>query len=627
MKTKAIAALIALFLAFNLSLHAGQDRPNIVWLVTEDNSIHYLKLYDEGGAAMPTVEKLASEGIVFNNAFSNAPVCSAARSTIISGCYGPRAFSHFHRRSVLVPMPDGLKMFPTYLREAGYYTTNCSKEDYNFIKTEGVWDASSGKASYRNRKPGQPFFHVQNFGTTHEGRLHFSEKQYRNEKTTTDPETVSIFPVHPDTHLFKYTNAKYRDLHMKVDAEMGKFVKQLEEDGVLDDTIIFYYGDHGGVLPGSKGYIYERGVHVPMVVRIPEKWKHLAPFDKAQGRPIATGNRVDGFVQFIDLGPTVLNLAGIEVPKLVDGKPFLGKGVELAELNSRDTAFCYADRFDEKYDFVRTLRKGKYKYMRNYQPFNFDGLQNNYRYKMLAYEEWRDLYEAGKLTPEQAQFFEPRPAEALFDVEADPFETVNLAGKRKYREKLVEMRKAMKEQVRALPDLSFIPEPVLYTDAAKNPVAYGQKHKKRISQLANVADLNLRPFKNATEPLDKALSSNDALKRYWGLVICSSFGKEAAAYADKARELAKSDPDNLVRMRAAEFLGLIGAEDPRPVLIECMKNAKNDEEAAFILNTVTLLHDSNPGYKFTMDRSWVPADWFDKDRSNMIWRYEYLESN
>lgn len=462
--------LLSILAIFANLTFAGQDQPNIVWLVTEDNSIHYLKLYDEGGTDMPNVERLAKNGIVFNNAFSNAPVCSAARSTIISGCYGPRAFSHFHRRSVKVPMPDGLNMFPWYLREAGYYTTNNSKEDYNFIKGEGVWDASSGKASYKNRKPGQPFFHIQNFGTTHEGKLHFSKEQMEKQKTETDPDTVSVFPIHPDTELFRYTNAKYRDLHRQADAEMGKFLKQLEADGLMDDTIIFYYGDHGGVLPGSKGYIYERGLHVPMVVNVPEKWRHLFPAD--------AGTRVDGFVQFIDLGPTVLNLAGVDVPEQMDGRPFLGKNIELEELNSRDTAFGYADRFDEKYDHVRTLRKGKYKYMRNYQPFNVDGLQNNYRYFQMAYEEWRDLYKAGKLTPEQAQFFEPRPAEALFDIEKDPFEMNNLATNRKLRTVLTTMRAALQEQVRSMPDLSFIPEPVLYEEAAANPVALWAKKQE-----------------------------------------------------------------------------------------------------------------------------------------------------
>ncbi len=441
--------LITFFAVFYSFIHAAQDRPNIVWVVTEDNSIHYLRLYSEGGAAMPTIERLADKGLVFNNAFSNAPVCSVARSTIISGCYGPRTFAQFHRRSVKVPMPDGLHMFPWYLRQAGYYTTNNSKEDYNYIKGDGVWDESSNKASFRKREPGQPFFHVQNFGTTHEGKLHFSEEQMRNQKTKTDPETVEVFPFHPDTPLFRYTNAKYRDLHQQVDAEMGKFLKQLEEDGLMDDTFIFYYGDHGGVLPGSKGYIYERGLHVPMVVYVPKNWRHLVPAER--------GSRIDGFVQFVDLGPTVLNLAGLSVPSPMDGKPFLGKGVTLDELNSRDTTYGYADRFDEKYDFVRSIRKGKYKYMRNYLPFNVDGLQNNYRYKMLAYEEWRDLYKAGKLTPEQAQFFEPRPVEALFDVESDPFELKNLAGERQLREVLISMRVALRERERGMPDLSFIP--------------------------------------------------------------------------------------------------------------------------------------------------------------------------
>jgi arylsulfatase A-like enzyme len=130
---------------------SGSDRPNIVWLVTEDNSVHYLRLYGDGGAAMPNLERLAEAGIVFNNAFSNAPVCSSARSTIISGCFAPRLFAQHHRRAVPVPLPGGLRMFPWYLRQAGYYTTNNSKEDYNYIKGEGVWDDSSNTASYRNR--------------------------------------------------------------------------------------------------------------------------------------------------------------------------------------------------------------------------------------------------------------------------------------------------------------------------------------------------------------------------------------------------------------------------------------------------------------------------------------------
>ncbi|NDV61498.1 sulfatase-like hydrolase/transferase [Puniceicoccales bacterium CK1056] len=615
-----IAVLITALIANPLQASTVESqRPNIVWLVSEDNSTHYLRLYDEGGAPMPNVERLAQQGIVFNNAFANSPVCSTARSSIISGCYGPRVFTQFHRRSVLVPLPEGLEMFPAYLRRAGYYTTNNSKEDYNFIKGNDVWDDSSGKASYRNRKPGQPFFHVQNYGATHEGQLHFKREEMESQPTVTDPETVAVFPIHPDTASFRYTNARYRDLHMELDREIGEFIEALRKDGLMEETIIFYYGDHGGVLPGSKGYIYERGLHVPMVVYVPEKWKDLFP--------VEAGTRVDGFVQFVDLAPTVLNLAGVDVPGQMDGLPFLGKGVNHDELESRDTVFSYADRFDEKYDMVRAIRKGQYKYMRNYQPFNVDGLQNNYRFQMLAYEEWRELYKAGKLTSEQAQFFEARPVEALYDLDQDPFELKNLAGDRKYREVLKSMREALQEQVKSMPDLSFIPEPVLFAEAANDPSAYGQNKKKQIARLVGTADLSLKPFKKARKGLARALESKDPLKRYWALIACSSFGTEAESFAGRAREMATGDPDNLVRMRSAEFLALTGLEDPRPVLTDCLKQAKSLEEAALILNTITLLHDSGRGYTFKLDPGWVPAEWLAHRQSNVTRRFAYINKD
>ncbi|MCP4447465.1 MAG: sulfatase-like hydrolase/transferase, partial [Myxococcales bacterium] len=175
---------------------------------------------------------------------------------------------------------------------------------------------------------------------------------------------------------------------------------------------VFYFGDHGGVLPRGKGYIYESGLHVPLVVRVPEKWQHLV--DRKNG------SRAQGFVSFIDFGPTVLNLAGVKVPEQMDGMPFLGEGITAGEVDARDESFGYADRFDEKYEFIRSLRKGKYQYIRYFQPFLPDGLQNNYRYRMLAFTEWRDLYKAGKLSGPELQFFQSKPVEQLFDTEADP---------------------------------------------------------------------------------------------------------------------------------------------------------------------------------------------------------------
>ena len=600
-----------------ISILNAQERPNILWIVTEDNSKHFLKLYDDNGAQMPTIEKLAKNGIVFNNAFSQAPVCSVARSTIISGCYAPRVGAQYHRRMEFAPMPEGLEMFPYYLRKAGYYTSNNSKEDYNFIKSDQVWDESSRQASYQKREANQPFFHVQNFGITHEGQLHFSKEKMESTTTNADPEKMEPFPYHPNTDVYKYTYAWYQDLHQKADAAIAKFLDQLEADGLMESTIIFYYGDHGGVLPRSKGYIYESGLHVPLVVYVPEKWKHLMPVEK--------GSRVNGFVRFIDLGPTVLNLADVDIPKQMDGSAFLGKGINKEMLESRNTVFSYADRFDEKYDLVRAIRKGKYKYMRNYQPFNFDGLFNFYRYKMLAYREWEDLFKAGELTPLQKQFFQARPAEALYDLEADPHEVQNLAEDPTHQEILLELRTALQKKVKALPDLSFFPEPYFLEKGLSNPVAFGQNNREAIAALIDISDLSLLPFKKARKGIKKALKSSDPWKRYWGLIACTSFGKVAAPFYKQAQKLSQKDPEKLVRVRAAEFLGLTGQVQPQSILIEALKACKTQTEANLILNSVALLKDSGFQYSFEIDRSIFPAEWIEKPGDLVNRRMDYIE--
>ena len=591
------------------------DRPNIVWIVSEDNSKHWLRLYEEGGAAMPNIEKLAENGLVFQNAFSNAPVCSVARSTLITGSYAPRIAAQYHRRAAMAPMPEGLRMFPHYLREAGYYTTNNSKTDYN-LSDKGMWDESSNKATYRNRDSEQPFFHVQNFGRTHEGQLHFTEEFMEENATETDPHGIKVFPYHPDTPVFRYTYAKFQDHHIETDAQMGEFLARLKDDGVADDTIVFYYGDHGGVLPRGKGYAYESGLNVPLVVHAPEKWRHLLP--------VNAGRSVDGFVSFIDFGPTVLNLAGVDVPETMDGMPFLGEGVTARDLDRRDEAFGYADRFDEKYDLVRTFRKGKYKYIRNYQPFNFDGLFNDYRYKMLAYREWHAMYQEGELNAVQSQFFEPREAEALYDIEKDPHETNNLADDPKSASVLRDLRQRLTNQVKEISDLSFLPEPAMLSEALSNPVQFGRENQDRIGKLVDTANLSLLPFAKAKSGIAKAFKSNDPWVRYWGAIVCSSFGKEASSFTETAKNLVKNDADNLVRVRAAEFLALIGAVKPQKAIYLSLKNAESEVEANLILNTVTLLQDGQPGYEFNINPGIFPKEWRSNVRGNVSRRLAYF---
>ncbi len=609
-----LATLIfVLQIADNQPAHAD-ERPNFVWLISEDNSKHYLKLFDQHGADTPNIRRLAESGLVFENAYSNSPVCSVARTTLLTGCYAPRIGAQYHRRAKLVPMPKGLNPFPQYLREAGYYTTNRRKTDYNVVAGKKIWNESSNRASWRNRKPGQPFFHKQSFSVSHEGSLHFPRRVFENEKTNTDPKSVFVHPYHPDTKVFRYTNARYRDRIMMMDEQVGKVIKQLEDDGLLDTTFIFYFGDHGGVLPRSKGYAYETGVHVPLVVHIPTKFRHLV-----DQKP---GSKVGGFVSFIDFGPTLLNLAGIGVNKEFDGRPFLGEGVKSDDVEKRNEVFCYADRFDEKYDLVRTIRKGKFKYIRNYQPFNFDGLQNNYRYKMLAYQEWRQLYRQGKLNKAQSHFFEPRPAEELYDLENDPYEINNLAKKEAYRETLELLRDRLTQHVKSTRDLSFFPENYLVENAFQNPTGFGKTNEKRIAELVDIANLSLESSGQKRSRLSQAINSNDPIKRYWGWISCTAGRVESSDFLLKQIQEIKQGENVLVRVRAAEYGAIVHKKDATKAIVDCLKESKDGVEASLILNTLVLLRDGSTGLKFEVKKSDLNSDVLKND--NVKRRLQYL---
>lgn len=585
----ALLLVVVLFSACNSE--KGTGAPNFVWIISEDNSTHYMELFDPHGIATPNIEQMANEGILFTRAFSNAPVCSVARSTLISSCYAPRTGAQFHRKSQEVPLPEDIEMFPAYLRKAGYYTSNNSKEDYNYFKGEDVWDESSRTAHWTNREAGQPFFHKESHPVSHESRLHFEAGLLDSYVSVTDPDKVHVFPNHPNTELFRFTGAYYRDRMLVMDSIVGRVLKELEEAGELESTFVFYFGDHGGVLPGSKGYAYETGLHVPLVVRIPKKFSHLPNMKRGE---------VSGeFVSFVDFGPTLLELAGIEIPQGIDGQPFMG-GKSAGREGERQLSYGYADRFDEKYDLVRTVRKNQLKYMRSFQPFNVDGLQNNYRYRCLAYEQWREMFHAGDLNEIQSQFFLPREPEALYDLEKDPYETINLARNPDYQEALLEMRTLLEDWVKGMPDLSFYPENVLRMHAFSDPVGFGQSHKEDIGALVDLAKLQLLPYEDAREGIDKALSTEDPLSLYWGLIVCSTFGEEAGEFADKAGELCAHE-DLMVRTRAAEFLGLTDLGNPVPVICEALYQSTDGVEALLIMNSLVLLRDGPHSYEFVLE--------------------------
>ncbi|MBZ0256690.1 sulfatase, partial [bacterium] len=334
---------------------ADDDRPNILWITSEDNGPH-MGCYGDSFADTPNLDSLAKKSVIYMNAWSTAPVCAPARTTIISGMYPPSTGSE-HMRS-MSHLPQGFKMYPQYLREAGYYCTNNSKEDYNLEKPGQVWDDSSKKAHFRNRADGQPFFAIFNFTTTHESQI-----RKRPHKQVHDPNKVRVPAYHPDTPEVRQDWAQYYDKMTEMDAQAGEILAQLEEDGLTDNTIIFYYGDHGSGMPRSKRWPYNSGLSVPMILHIPEKYKDLRPPDYKRG------GSSDRLVGFIDLAQTVLSLAGIKPPAHMQGHAFAGKYTQ----PEPEYAYGFRGRMDERYDMVRVVRNQQYLYIRNYMPHKIYG--------------------------------------------------------------------------------------------------------------------------------------------------------------------------------------------------------------------------------------------------------------
>lgn len=598
-----------------------EERPNIVWIVSEDNSAAFMRLFHPQGIETPAIEALASRGITYENCYSNAPVSSAARSTLITGAYAPQAAAHYHRAAVKSELPSDWKMYPQLLQEAGYYTANNAKEDYNWVKPKGAWNMSSRKATWKNRKPRQPFMYVYNMGTTHEGKVLFTEADKARYTLKHKPEDCYVPGNMPQTPLSRYTAAYYADKIAEMDKQVGDVVAKLRKDNLLDNTFIFYFGDNGGVLPNSKGYLSELGVHVPLVVAVPEKFKHLAPSP--------AGSKEKGIIEFVDLTATILNLAGVKAPKYLDGQAFLGKGVTADMVAANDTTYSYCDRLGERSDMVRAVRIGQYKYKRNFQPYSPEGLENNYRYGQLAFQEWRRLFREGKLSPEDAAFYLPKAPEQLFDLSVDPDEKHDLAQDPAYKKVLKKMRHAMTTWQDGMPDLSFIPEVALIERGAmKNPIAYGQAHKKDIKRYRKITNLQLLPWRKAVKPLRKLLTDKDPVARYWALMSASGFGQTAAELQADVQELLKQEQVWWVKMRAYEYL-TIACKLSFTKELEAMQASRTEEwEQKFVANTIRLLEDLE--YTYEPDFTEILPKKYDKSKivqfdDYMIWGTNILK--
>jgi len=423
----------------------GGRRPNILWITCEDIAPH-LGCYGDPEAITPNLDRLAAGGTRYNNAFSVAGVCAPSRSCLITSVY-PSSLGTHHMRCSNQP-PEHVKCFPEYLRNAGYYCTNNSKTDYNFAPPDTAWDECSKKAHWRNRpEPDQPFFAVFNLTMTHESRVGtlFKEDDELGAMLTPeerhDPAKADLPPYYPDTPVTRTHWAHYYDLITILDKRAGEILEQLEEDGFADNTIVFFFSDHGVGLPRAKRWMYDSGLHVPFIVRQP-----------GQDNP---GSTTDRLVSFVDFAPTVLSLAGVLIPGHMQGQAFLGA----SEAPARTHIFAARDRMDERYDIIRATRDDHYKYIRNYEPYRPYDQYLTYPENFPVMQDLRRAHAAGELKGPELQFFRQRkPLEELFDIQADPHEIRNLAGEAEFAPVLDRMRGVMDDWLRDIRDLGLVPE-------------------------------------------------------------------------------------------------------------------------------------------------------------------------
>lgn len=429
-----------------------QKRPNIIWLSTEDLSPH-MGCYGDDVAKTPNIDKLASQGIRFTNVFTTAAISAPVRAGIITGmyqtsigCMHMRTTSY--RRSADNPVeftavpPHYVKAFTEYLRTAGYYCTNNSKTDYQFAKDPvpaSIWDECSKNAHYKNRPDkSQPFFSVFNWTGTHESQ------NWNLTKVKTDPAKVKVPPYYPDNEIIRRNIAKMYDNIATLDSVVGAMISELGRLGELENTIIFFWGDHGDGLPRSKRWLYDSGTNIPLVIKYPDKLK--------------AGTVDSRLIASIDFGPTVLSLAGVPVPAHMQGVPFLGDQTGQA----RDAVFAARDRVDESYDMIRSVRTKDYLYVRNYYPNEPFPIWVPYLSNMSIYKEMLRLDAEGSLTgPQKAWFAYSRPPEELYDVKADPFQINNLVNDPKLKPVLENMRKRHKEWTLETGDMGHMNEPEL----------------------------------------------------------------------------------------------------------------------------------------------------------------------
>ncbi len=585
----ALAVLLISLASATTATAATPSRPNILWLSTEDISPH-VGFMGDPHAITPNLDRLANEGVVFSRTYTSAGVCAPVRSGIITGMYQTTIGTQ-HMRSG-ARLPADIQLFPSFLRRAGYYTSNNDKEDYQLLKSEPAlktaWDDSSTKAHWRNRaNPDQPFFAVFNFGGTHESGIANDKKYAEVTSVLTpdqrqDPAALTTYPpYYPETPNARENWKRNYELITAMDIWAGELIQQLKDDGLYENTIIFFWSDHGIGLPRAKRWLYESGTHIAHAVRVPAAYR--------QPDQITPGTVDPQLISSIDFAPTVLNLAGVPLPAQFQGRPFLGPNLP----PTRDYIYGARDRMDERYDIIRMVRDSRFRYIRNYEP-----LKTYYQYMNTPEEgttmvDLRRLHDAGTLNPIADAYFDPRkPVEELYDVSADPHEIRNLAADPHYASTLDRLREVHLQWVRDTRDTGLIPEPLLDEGEARLGNRYSilrQAADPGFSDRLAAIAVKASSGPSALPDLIAALKDPQPAIRYWGATGIGNIGAPAANSTQAVLMDSLRDEADVVKVAAARALCLLGHPEPAlPVLTQVLADGKQWSRlhAAIVLDEI-----------------------------------------
>lgn len=538
------------------------DRPNILWIVSEDCP-PWLGCYGDALARTPSLDALAERGVLYERAYSAAPVCAPSRFAMLTGV-PPESHAPADRMRATATLPDWMSTYPEMLRDAGYYCTNNAKTDYNCdVDEHAIWDESSRQAHWRGRPGDARFLAVFNFDGTHESSVfdetsafaraiaHFGSRPAPEEDASSVAPGDILLPAYlPDTPAVRQDFARYYGAVHRMDAFVGDLLAQLEADGLAEDTVVVYTSDHGGVMPRSKRYLYEEGTHVPLIVAAPPRWAHLLP---------APGTRWAEPVSTLSMAPTLLALAGIPVPAHIPEAPLLRR-----DPAAPGRAFSQRGRMDERFDTSRAVRTRRYRYVRNYTPHRPVLQHQAFAWNACGYRSWETEYAAGRLDPVQARPWRPKDPIELYDLDDDPDEVHNLAGDPEHAQAEAELAAMLRSRLLDVHDNGFLAEdsPACGWEESRVPGAYD------LSAVLDIADAGLERDPAHLSLFLDALAAPDPTIRRWAAIGILALAPEhpageasagLRAIVPRLRAALGDEPG--VAVPAAEALARIAADD------------------------------------------------------------------